>query len=70
MCNLGKIDRIVRFVIAMGLFGAAALTPYWWLSLIGLVAVGTAFVKFCPLYALLGLNSGCKPSEPTEPSDS
>lgn len=66
MCNIGKIDRIVRFVISMGLFAAAALTPYWWLAIIGLVAVGTAFLKFCPLYALLGLNTGCETSEPSD----
>lgn len=70
MCNLGKIDRISRFMISIGLFAAAALTPYWWLAIIGLVTVGTAFLKFCPLYTLLGLNSGCEPSEPSDLVDS
>jgi len=60
MCNLGKIDRIIRVVIALGLFAAAALTPYWWLAIIGLVPLGTSLISFCPLYTVLGLNTGCK----------
>lgn len=60
MCNLGKIDRIVRAVAGLGLLAAAALTPYWWLAIIGVVALGTSLISFCPLYTILRLNTGCK----------
>lgn len=60
MCNLGQIDRIIRVIIALGLFVAAFITPYWWLAIVGAVALGTSLISFCPLYALLGLNTGCK----------
>lgn len=63
MCNIGKLDKIIRTVIALGLFVAAFLTPYWWLAIIGVVAIGTALISFCPLYTLLGINTGCKTEE-------
>ncbi len=66
MCNVGKIDKIIRTVIALALFAAAFLTPYWWLSLFGIVALLTAIFGFCPLYALLGMNSGCENKENKE----
>ena len=59
-CNVGKIDRIIRAVI-----GAAALG--WGLmngNVIGYVVGGvllvTAIIGWCPPYALLGINTGCK----------
>ncbi len=61
MCNIGKIDKVIRLIIALALFAAAALTPYWWLAIIGLVAAGTALIGFCPLYKIIGLDTGCKP---------
>ena len=60
MCNLGKIDRTIRVLVALGLFVAAFTTPLWWLAIIGAVALGTALISFCPLYAVLGVNTGCK----------
>jgi len=60
MCNLGKIDRIIRAILGLALLAAAVLTPYWYLAIVGAIALGTALISFCPLYTLLGLNSGCK----------
>lgn len=57
---MGKTDKIIRLVVALGLFAAAFLTPYWWLALLGAVATGTVLISFCPLYALLGIDTGCK----------
>jgi len=59
MCNLGKIDRIIRAVLGLVLLAAAVLTPYWYLGIVGVIALGTSLISFCPLYALLGLNTGC-----------
>ena len=63
MCNMGKIDRIIRAVLGLGLLAAAALTPYWWLAIIGVVALGTSLISFCPLYTILRLDTGCKPKD-------
>ena len=54
--NMSALDRIARLifgVVILGLYGA--LTPPWkYLTLIGLVPLGTALTGFCPLYAAFG----------------
>lgn len=59
-CNMGKIDRIIRIVI-----GAAVL--YWGImngniiaDVVGGILLFTAITGWCPLYTLIGINSGCK----------
>ena len=58
--NVGSMDRVVRLVL-----GLVLLSGYFWLSggtrwvaLAGLVLIVTAGVSFCPLYALLGIDTG------------
>lgn len=60
MCNLGKIDRTIRAIIGIALLVASALTPFWYLSIVGAIALGTALISFCPLYTLIRLNTGCE----------
>jgi hypothetical protein len=54
--NIGTLERILRLVIGvmiLGLYGA--LDPPWkYVTLIGLVPLGSALTGFCPLYAALG----------------
>jgi hypothetical protein len=55
--NIGTVDRLLRLglgivLIALSLFGVIGL--WGWL---GLVLVGTAFLKFCPAYALFGFKT-------------
>ena len=59
--NIGNFDRVLRVVV-----GAALLvwfffdqgSGFWhYAKLIGLVAIGTALLRTCPLYTLLGLRS-------------
>ncbi|MBU1334840.1 MAG: DUF2892 domain-containing protein [Alphaproteobacteria bacterium] len=66
--NVGTPDRIARLVIGavlvlLPLLPGIALfaNPLWfWASLVvGVVLIGTALVRFCPLYAILGLST-CK----------
>ena len=71
MCNIGKIDRIIRALLGLILIVVAFLTPYGWLAIIGAVAAGTSLISFCPLYTLLHINTGCKTkTEEETPSDS
>ena len=66
--NVGTPDRLARIVIGavlvllpffsgLGLFA----NPLWlWASAaVGAVLIATALVRFCPLYAILGLST-CK----------
>lgn len=60
--NMGNADRIVRFVIAI-IIGIL----YWQeiisgtlaiiLGIISVIFIVTSFVRFCPLYAIIGLNT-------------
>lgn len=58
MCNIGKIDRIIRVVIGV-LVIVWGLMNNSWLGAIGLIPLVTALVGWCPLYAIFGINTGC-----------
>ncbi len=59
--NLGSIDRLLRIVLGLALVGAAlglyspAYTTAW--GWIGIVPLVTAVVRWCPVYALLGMKT-------------
>jgi hypothetical protein len=54
--NVGKIDKVVRIGLGLLIAGWGLATQNW-LGLIGLVPLATAFISFCPLYALVGINT-------------
>jgi len=56
--NLGMIERVVRIaggLMILGLYGALD-APWKYLTLIGLVPLGTGLVGYCPVYKALGRN--------------
>jgi len=56
--NVGGIDRVVRIVAGMALIAWALLGgPVW--AWIGVVALATGLMNFCPAWSLLGINT-CK----------
>jgi hypothetical protein len=59
-CNIGKIDRILRLVIGVALLLLAFQLQNILLGIIGLVVLVTGVIKFCLLYKLLGINTGCQ----------
>jgi len=58
-CNVGKTDKIIRIVAGVVIIGAGVVTGSW-LGLIGIVPLATAFMNYCPLYSIIGLNTSCK----------
>ena len=63
--NMGTVDKTIRIIVAViiGLLyftkvinGTLAIV----LLIIAVVLVLTSFISFCPLYTLLGINSGKK----------
>jgi len=55
--NMSMTDRLVRVVLGamiLGLFGALA-SPWRYLTLVGLIPLGTALTGNCPLYTLFGV---------------
>lgn len=60
--NVGTIDRIIRLVLGvmlLGLFGALD-PPLRYLTLIGLLLLGTGLLGNCPLYTLLRISTSRK----------
>lgn len=57
--NVGTVDRLIRIVLGVALLSLLVLVEgnLRWVGLLGLVMLGTAAVRFCPLYPLLGLNT-------------
>jgi hypothetical protein len=64
--NIGSTDRLVRLVLGvvlivlplLGLFGEG--WPVWISLIVGLVLVGTALVRTCPGYTILGIRTDRK----------
>ena len=55
--NEGFADRLIRIVAGLAILAMVFVgpqTPWGW---VGLVALLTGMVGFCPLYRLLGINS-------------
>lgn len=57
--NVGSIDRVIRVIIGLALLSLLVLLEgdMKWLGLIGIVPLGTALIRFCPLYTLVGLST-------------
>lgn len=58
-CNIGKTDKVIRIVAGVALIAAGVMTQSYLLAAVGLVPLLTAIVNFCPLYSVLGINTGC-----------
>ncbi|MES2770255.1 MAG: DUF2892 domain-containing protein [Bdellovibrionota bacterium] len=55
--NEGKIDRIIRIVVGVGLLSLIFIGPQTMWGLIGIVPLLTGIIGFCPLYKILGLDT-------------
>jgi len=63
--NVTKADRVLRLVVGgliLGLYGALP-TPWRYLTLVGLIPLGTSLTGFCPLYAAVGWNRQSNPGK-------
>jgi len=54
--NMGTIDRALRIVVGLGLIAYGVVNQSW-IGAIGAIPLLTAFVRFCPLYCPLGINT-------------
>ena len=63
--NMGTVDRTIRVLVGLAVLAA------WYFGLVegtlgivalvvGVVMIGTAVIRWCPPYALLGINTGAK----------
>lgn len=58
-CNVGKLDRAIRLLLAIIIATAGVYLESWW-ALAALIPLLTGLFSFCPLYKILGLNT-CDP---------
>ncbi|HMT10313.1 MAG TPA: DUF2892 domain-containing protein [Ignavibacteria bacterium] len=56
--NVGSSDKIIRIILGVVIIAAGFYFKSWF-GLIGIVPLLTAFVSFCPLYSVIGVNT-CK----------
>jgi hypothetical protein len=62
--NIGNSDKLIRIVLGLLIIIVAGYFQSWW-ALLGVVLVGTAFMRFCGLYTLFSVNT-CKYDVKTE----
>lgn len=58
--NVGSVDRLLRIILGVVLISLVFVgpqTPWGWL---GLVPLLTGFLRTCPLYSLIGVNTCSK----------
>ena len=55
--NMGGIDRILRILVGVVLIVLAATDTVGWWGWLGVIPLATGFIRFCPLYPLLGINT-------------
>ena len=55
--NVGGIDRVLRVMLGAVLIALTMMDTIGPLGWIGVVPLSTAALGFCPLYAVLGLNT-------------
>jgi len=54
--NVGTTDKVIRIVIGVGIAAAGIYYQSWW-GLLAIVPFATAFMSFCGLYTILGINT-------------
>lgn len=59
-CNVGKVDKLIRYIIGVIIIAAGIYFKSWW-GAIGIVPILTAAISWCPLYAPFGVKT-CKAS--------
>lgn len=55
--NIGTLDRILRIAAGLVLIALAATHTVGWWGWLGIVPLVTGAFRFCPAYALLGVNT-------------
>ena len=57
--NIGTLDRMARIGVGLAVIAGGFYLQSWW-GAIGLVPLATGLLRWCPAYALFGVDScGC-----------
>ena len=63
MTNEGTLDRVIRFVLGIGILSLAFAGPRSAWGYIGVIPLVTGAVGFCPLYRMIGVST-CAAAKP------
>jgi hypothetical protein len=55
--NVGKVDKIIRLIVAVVLAALGFYLKIWWLYIFAAAALITGVLGYCYLYTLLGMNT-------------
>ena len=55
--NIGKVERIVRIVVGIGVLSLAFVGPRTPWAYLGILPLLTGLVGWCPPYALFGIST-------------
>lgn len=55
--NIGTGDRALRVVLGLALIALAATGVVGWWGWLGVIPLVTGLVRFCPAYAIAGVNT-------------
>lgn len=55
--NINSTDRVIRLILGLVLISLAFFGPQTPWGYLGIILVVTAFINFCPLYALFGFST-------------
>lgn len=57
--NVGTTDRIIRIILGLAILSLFFILDggLKYIGLVGIVLLLTAFIKFCPLYTIFGINT-------------
>ena len=55
--NVGTVDRVLRIIVGLALIVLTLMGTIGIWGWIGVVPLVTAFLKFCPLYSILGIRT-------------
>ena len=58
--NVGSTDRILRIVVGAALLSLVFIGPQTPWGYVGVILIATAFINFCPLYAIFGWKTTSK----------
>lgn len=63
--NMGTIDRVLRAIVGIILIALTLMGKIGIWGWIGVIPLATSAISLCPLYSLIGLNTGTKENEDT-----
>lgn len=56
ICNIGKTDQTIRFIVGGVIVVAGYYYQSWW-GAVGYIPLATATLRWCPPYQLLGITT-------------